>query len=126
MKTILLAASISAFLTVALGAFGAHALKDRLVELGTLDIFEKAVKYQIFHSLALFITAWLTSQFPSQNWFPSALAFILGIVFFSGSLYILSITGIRWLGAIIPIGGLAFLFGWLWIAIQVLKLPSNA
>ena len=125
MKLILQLTALSGFFTVALGAFGAHALKSRLLELGTLDVFEKAVKYQIFHTLVLFAVCWLMSQYSHLNYSLVAYAFLLGILLFSGSLYILSISGIKAFGAITPLGGLSFLFGWIWLFIQISKIPSN-
>jgi len=105
------AGSVMALLAVALGAFGAHALKNRLTP-DMLDIFEVGVRYQMYHALALLAVAWASSRWPESNLNAAGWAFIIGIVIFSGSLYVLSIFGIRWLGAITPIGGLAFLIGW--------------
>ncbi|MGL4649212.1 MAG: DUF423 domain-containing protein [Caldilineaceae bacterium] len=104
--------SVFAGLGVALGAFGAHALRDRLPA-DLLAIFETGVRYQVYHALALFavvlaIVRWPTSNLPViAGWL-----FVAGILIFSGSLYTLAITGTRWLGAITPIGGVAFLAGW--------------
>jgi uncharacterized membrane protein YgdD (TMEM256/DUF423 family) len=77
-----------------------------------LDIFEIGVRYQMYHALGLIAVAWATSRWPENNLNSAGWAFIIGIIIFSGSLYLLSITGIRWFGAITPIGGLAFLAGW--------------
>jgi uncharacterized membrane protein YgdD (TMEM256/DUF423 family) len=77
-----------------------------------LDIFEIGVRYQMYHALGLIAVAWATSRWPENNLSSAGWAFIIGIVIFSGSLYLLSITGIRWFGAITPVGGLAFLAGW--------------
>lgn len=103
--------SIGMFLAVALGAFGAHALRQRL-STEMLSIFETGVRYQFYHALALLAVAWLSERHPGNLVQASGWAFTLGIVIFSGSLYLLSATGVRWLGAITPIGGLAFLAGW--------------
>jgi len=103
-------AAVSGFLVVALGAFGAHGLKDLLVKRGTLDIWEKAVLYQMFHTLALLLLAARTNIHVG-----AAVCFLLGMVIFCGSLYGLAITNIRWLGAITPLGGLGFLIGWGWL-----------
>ncbi len=100
-----------AFLAVGLGAFGAHALRDRLSS-DMLTIFEVGVRYHMYHALGLLAVAWAISRWPEKNLNAAGWAFIVGIIIFSGSLYILSITGMRWLGAITPIGGLAFLIGW--------------
>jgi uncharacterized membrane protein YgdD (TMEM256/DUF423 family) len=104
--------SIGMFLAVALGAFGAHALRQRLSP-EMLSVFETGVRYQVYHALALFAVAWLAERHPGSLVEASGWSFTVGIVIFSGSLYLLSATGVRWLGAITPIGGLAFLAGWL-------------
>jgi uncharacterized membrane protein YgdD (TMEM256/DUF423 family) len=105
-------AGIAGFLGVALGAFAAHALKARLPP-DMLAVFETGVRYQMYHVFALCAAAWAYARWPSR---PFALAgglFVAGIVVFSGSLYLLAFTGLRWLGAITPLGGLSFLAGWL-------------
>jgi uncharacterized membrane protein YgdD (TMEM256/DUF423 family) len=98
------------FLAVALGAFGAHALRQRLTP-EMLSVFEVGVRYHVYHALALFAVAWVSERSGSLAQ-ASGWAFVLGIVLFSGSLYLLAITGTRWLGAITPLGGVAFLVGW--------------
>ena len=110
-KTWLLAAGASGFLCVALGAFGAHGLKDML---GAYEksIYETAVLYQMFHTLALLGVGILQHCLPKCNFNLAGWSLILGIVIFSGSLYLLAITGQKWLGAVTPIGGTAFLVGW--------------
>jgi len=105
------AGAIAAFVAVALGAFGAHGLKGRLSP-DMLNIFEVGVRYEMYHALGLVAVAWASSHWPESNLRLAGWAFIAGIIIFSGSLYGLSIFGIRWLGAITPIGGLAFLLGW--------------
>lgn len=98
-------------LSVLIGAFGAHSLKNRLsVEM--LDIFEVAVRYQMYHGIGLIVVAWAYSQWQSNYISAAGFCFIIGIIIFSGSLYILSLTGLRLLGVITPIGGLAFIAGW--------------
>jgi uncharacterized membrane protein YgdD (TMEM256/DUF423 family) len=99
------------FLTVAFGAFGAHALKTRL-SAEMLAVFETGVRYQAYHAFALFLVAWLADRSGGRTIEMAGWAFTAGIVVFSGSLYLLSVTGTRWLGAITPLGGLAFLAGW--------------
>ena len=99
------------FLAVALGAFGAHALRQRLSP-EMLAVFEVGVRYHVYHALALFAVAWVSDRNPGGLAQASGWAFALGIVVFSGSLYLLTLTGMRWLGAITPIGGIAFLAGW--------------
>ena len=103
--------AVAGFVAVALGAFGAHSLRTRLSP-EMLDIFETAVRYQMYHALALMAVAWAMSRWPEAHLHSAGWAFIVGIVVFSGSLYLLSVTGMRWLGAITPIGGLALLAGW--------------
>ena len=118
-------AAISGFLAVALGAFGAHGLKNTLsVEM--MSVFQTSVQYQSIHTLALLAVAILYIQFPGANllaW--SGLAFLLGLVIFSGSLYILSLSGMSWLGAITPIGGLCFLLGWCLLLISAFNLGND-
>jgi len=106
-----LSGAIAAFIAVALGAFGAHSLKTKLSP-DMLNIFEIGVRYQMYHALGLIAVAWATTRWPEANLNAAGWAFIVGIVVFSGSLYLLSATDIRWLGAITPLGGLAFLIGW--------------
>ncbi|MFQ5865713.1 MAG: DUF423 domain-containing protein [bacterium] len=112
--------AISAFLGVAGGAFGAHALKNRLSS-EMLNIFEVGVRYQMYHALALLVVAWACTRWPGTLTTISGWLFIFGTVIFSGSLYLLSFSGIRWLGAITPVGGMAFLGGWLCLAWAVLR-----
>lgn len=107
------AAAALGFLAVALGAFGAHALKETLMANGTTEVWNKAVFYHFVHALVLLLLATL----PGTARMVSAL-FGGGIVIFSGSLYFLALTNIRWFGAITPIGGLCFLAGWLWLIIS--------
>ena len=110
--------SLSAFLGVALGAFGAHALKARLGA-DMLGTFEVGVRYQMYHALALLAVGWAHTRWPGTMLTASGWLFVAGTVLFSGSLYVLSLTGVRWLGAITPIGGLALLAGWLCLALAV-------
>jgi len=95
------------FLAVVLGAFGAHGLRPLLTQNDTVSIWEKAVFYHFIHTVMLFILA-ERKQIPAVPWW----GFLTGIVIFSGSLYLLAVTNIRWLGAITPIGGVSFLIGW--------------
>ncbi len=116
------AAAILAGLSVAAGAFAAHALKEKLTE-NALTIFEKGAKYQMYHALALLLVALLILNNSTAPTYlnVAGFAFIVGIVIFSGSLYTLSLSGIKWLGAITPIGGAAFLIGWGSLAIAAWK-----
>lgn len=115
-KLFITLASLSGMIAVAFGAFGAHALKNRLDDY-SLGVYQTAVQYQFYHSLALLAVGLLALSQPqtallrSSGWL-----FITGIVVFSGSLYLLSFTGLRWLGAITPLGGLAFIAGWACLA----------
>jgi len=103
-------------LGVAFGAFGAHALRSRL-DAYSLGVFETAVQYQFYHSFALLAAGFMLTQFPSSMLLKSSVfLFVLGILLFSGSLYLLSFTGLRWLGAVTPLGGLAFIAGWACLA----------
>jgi len=103
-------AAVLGALGVALGAFGAHGLKPLLVQNGTVEVWEKAVFYHFIHAVMLYV---LGSRRPLAKgpWF----SMLAGIVFFSGSLYLLAYTNIRWLGAITPIGGVSFIVGWIWL-----------
>ncbi len=123
-KTLAAFAGISGFLAVALGAFGAHGLRQQ-VSPAMLDVWQTAVLYQMFHSLALIavVLVWLTRDSKSLQF--SAIFFSLGILLFSGSLYALVLTGISQLGAITPLGGLMFLAGWIALTIALLKLQSG-
>jgi uncharacterized membrane protein YgdD (TMEM256/DUF423 family) len=107
--------SISGFLGVMLGAFGAHALKGRL-DAELLATFEVGVRYQMYHALALLAVGWAATRWPGAAVTASGWLFVAGTVIFSGSLYALALSGARWLGAITPLGGLAFLAGWLCLA----------
>lgn len=107
--------AISAFLAVAAGAFGAHALKGRLTS-EFVAIFEVGVRYQMYHAFGLFVAAWACTKWPGASVTVAGWLFITGTIIFSGSLYALSLTGMRWLGAVTPFGGLAFLGGWLALA----------
>ncbi|MBA3961861.1 MAG: DUF423 domain-containing protein [Chthoniobacterales bacterium] len=110
--TLFRVAATLCFLAVGLGAFGAHALKGTLAANGLTDVWNKAVLYQFVHALALLLLATLPGANRIAAWL-----FISGIIIFSGSLYLLALTNIRWLGAITPIGGLCFLAGWLCLII---------
>ena len=111
-KLVIMLAGINGFLAVSLGAFAAHALRDRLSP-ELLNTFQTGVQYHIYHALALFGIGLMMINFPASSILRiSAYLMLAGLVFFSGSLYLLSITGIRWLGAITPIGGVFFLAAW--------------
>jgi len=107
--------ALSALLGVALGAFAAHALRGRL-EPDMLATFEVGVRYHVYHALALLAVGWAASRWPSGAVTAAGWLFVAGTLLFSGSLYLLSASGIRWLGAVTPVGGLCFLLGWLLLA----------
>lgn len=112
----LLIAALSGFTAVALGAFGAHALKAKLAA-DMLAVYQTGVEYHFYHSLALLAVGVLCLQFPQNNWFNTAgWMFAVGLLFFSGSLYVLALSGVKVLGAITPIGGVLFLLGWACLA----------
>lgn len=119
-KTVLMLAAISGFLTVALGAFGAHGLETVLTP-ERLNTWHTGVLYQMFHTLALLALGLLLMQVNSAWLHWSAWLFLAGIILFSGSLYVLALSGIRILGAITPLGGLAFLAGWVCLLVGVWK-----
>lgn len=108
-------------LGVALGAFGAHALAEMLEETGRKDTFETAVRYQFYHAFALLVTASVYRQQPGKWLKWGGLLFIFGIAIFSGTLYALCLTGISWLGAITPLGGLSLMGGWLALAVGLFR-----
>ena len=120
----LLTAAVSGFLSVAIGAFGAHGLKTVLDEYGRA-IFETAVHYQMFHTLALMAIGLLQAIYPKQRFQLAGWGFLLGIVLFSGSLYLLAVSGIKWLGGVTPVGGTAFLLGWGALAHRALRLRND-
>jgi uncharacterized membrane protein YgdD (TMEM256/DUF423 family) len=116
LKKFLMLGSMNGLLAVALGAFGAHVLKDRLSS-EMLAVFQTGVQYQMYHALALILVAILANQLSRSGavrW--AGWLFFYGIILFSGSLYALSLSGIKVLGAITPLGGLAFLAGWIILA----------
>lgn len=112
-RTFAILASGIMFLGVAAGAFGAHALSDHFVRNPDLEsTYLTAVRYHMIHGLALFVVAWAVGKWPGGLLNAAGYAFLIGLFLFSGSLYALSLTSIRWLGAITPFGGVAFLAGW--------------
>jgi uncharacterized membrane protein YgdD (TMEM256/DUF423 family) len=115
--------ALSALLSVGAGAFGAHALRSRLSP-EYLAVFETAARYQMYHALGLLAVAWAVSRWPGGMAQWAGWLFVLGTVLFSGSLYALALTGVRWLGAVTPLGGVAFLLGWLCLALSA-RAPSS-
>ncbi len=119
-KNILVLTAVLGALTVALGAFGAHGLK-KMVDAYYLEIFEKGVRYQFYHVFALGLTGIIAERYLQVNFSSVAWLFVLGMVFFSGSLYLMTFTQQKWLGAITPIGGVSFIAAWLLLAVKLYK-----
>jgi len=112
--------AISALVAVAAGAFGAHALRDRLAP-DMLSVFEVGARYHMYHALALLAAAWAVGRWPGGPAVTAGWLFVAGTLVFSGSLYLLALTGQRWLGAVTPLGGLAFILGWAALAWAALR-----
>lgn len=120
-KLFVMLGSLNGFLAVALGAFGAHVLKDKIDET-LLSVYQTGVQYQMFHSVGLLIVAALSSKLASNGLLASSgWAMFIGIILFSGSLYVMALSGIRALGAITPLGGVAFLIGWTLLFLAAFK-----
>ena len=115
-RTALRSAAVAGFLAVALGAFGAHGLEKILVDNKTVEVWQTAVLYHFIHAIMLFALGTRVSLHTGA-W----LSFLIGIVVFSGSLYLLAVTNLKWLGAITPLGGVSFLVGWFWLILCPLK-----
>ena len=109
--------ALSALISVAAGAFGAHALRGRLTP-EYLAVFETAARYQMYHALGLLAVAWAITRWPGPLPVWAGWLFVAGTALFSGSLYILALTGIRWWGAVTPLGVAAFLAGWICLAMS--------
>lgn len=124
MKKILLAGAVLMAFAVLLGAFGAHALKKNLSP-DMLSVYKTGVEYQFYHSLGLLLIGLVGFHVPSKwiRW--SAVLMVTGIVLFSGSLYVLSLTGVKGLGAITPVGGLSFVAGWICLGTGILKSSNH-
>ena len=120
-RTFLLIGALAGFLAVTFGAFGAHALRERLSP-EMLAVFETGVRYHMYHALALLLVSAMMPRLGGWLVVASGWLFTAGIVLFSGSLYLLALTGVTMLGAITPIGGLAFLAGWACLAIAAAAL----
>jgi len=120
-KLFTLLGSINALLAVMIGAFGAHALKNRLTS-EMLEIFQTGVQYHFYHALGLIAVGLIAMHLPESSWVRwSGWVMLTGIIVFSGSLYILSVSGIRWLGAVTPIGGTAFILSWVLLMAAIIK-----
>ena len=114
------AGAVAAATGVALGAFGAHGLKSRVAE-ELLVVFETGVRYQMYHAFGLLAVGWAATRWPNAWVGLSGWLFVVGMVIFSGSLYLMTLTGARWLGAVTPLGGLAFILGWISLAVAALR-----
>jgi uncharacterized membrane protein YgdD (TMEM256/DUF423 family) len=114
------AGALLAAAAVIIGAFGAHALRARL-SADLFGIFETGARYHMYHALALFAVAWACSRHPGSLFELAGWLFVAGIGLFSGSLYLLALTGTRWLGAVTPLGGVSFIAGWLALFIGLLR-----
>jgi len=118
-KLFLILGSLNAMLAVILGAFGAHGLRGRLSE-AMLNVYQTGVQYHFYHALGLIMVGMIAWHLPGSTWLKwSGGMMFAGIVIFSGSLYLLSLTQLRWLGMITPLGGLAFILSWLLLAAAV-------
>ena len=122
MKVWLFIAALNGFLAVAAGAFATHALQAR-IDARSLQVFETGARYQMYHALALAVAAFAMRDAAVRPAQISAALFLAGIVLFSGSLYLLALTGVRGLGAVTPFGGAAFLLGWMSFGWAALRLP---
>jgi uncharacterized membrane protein YgdD (TMEM256/DUF423 family) len=124
-RRVFAAGSILAALGVGLGAFGAHGLKS-VVTAERLAVFETGVRYQMYHGLGLLALAWAISRWPERRLTPAAWLLLFGTVIFSGSLYLLVLTGTGWFGAVTPFGGVALIAGWALIAWRLLTHRSQS
>ncbi|NGM88784.1 DUF423 domain-containing protein [Parapusillimonas sp. SGNA-6] len=115
-RQLVIAAALTLLVGVAAGAFGAHAMRGRLAP-DMMAVWQTAVLYQLVHGLGMLAIAALGSRMPSPLLSTSGTLMLVGVVIFSGSLYVLSATGIKWLGAVTPIGGLAFIAAWAMVAL---------
>ncbi len=109
------------FLCVAIGAFGAHALKSTLVQSGKLDVYELAVEYQFYHALALLLTGALNFMLPAGKFKYASVCFIIGVILFSGSLYVLSFSSLGIFGLLTPMGGVMLLLGWAFLTVGLIE-----
>jgi len=124
-RIFLMIGALSGGLAVAAGAFGAHALRDK-VEPRLLEVFETGARYQMYHALALLAVGLIASRWPSSLITSAGWLFLAGTLFFTGSLYAMTFTGIRALGAITPIGGVCFIAGWVCLALAASKIGPTA
>ena len=124
MKGLIITGAVLAGIAILFGAFGAHILKNKITA-DYLTGFDTGVKYHFYHSLGLMIIGILAFHFPSEPLHIPCIFIVSGIILFSGSLYVLSITGLKWIGAITPFGGISFIIGWFLTAYYLLKGTSS-
>ena len=120
-RLFLIIGAVSAAISVAAGAFGAHSLRQT-IEPSLLDVFETGARYQMYHALALVGVGLVASRWPSSLFASAGWLFVAGTVLFTGSLYAMTFTGIRVLGAITPLGGLCFIGGWICLAVAAARI----
>ena len=120
-KSTIITGAFAGTIAVMLGAFGAHGLKPMLLESGRWDTFNLAVEYQFYHTFALVVTGIISLHFNSRKFSYAGISFVVGIILFSGSLYLLSILDKPILGAVTPLGGVGFILGWLFLALGMLQ-----
>jgi uncharacterized membrane protein YgdD (TMEM256/DUF423 family) len=122
-KNLLISGSLFMALAVGFGAFGAHIVQDMLTS-DRFEVYKTAVEYHFYHAIGLLIVGLVSQRMESTTWFArSGYCMIAGILIFSGSLYILTLTDTSWLGAVTPLGGFAFILGWFFLILGVLKQP---
>jgi len=130
MKIFMILGALFGATSVGMGAFGAHALRAKVLsgdlEQRLFDVWQTAAEYQMYHALAPFAVAWVSSQTQSTAVTVAGWAFVVGVALFSGSLYTMTLTGIRWLGAITPLGGTAFIIGWIALAVAAAGLSASS
>ncbi len=124
MKTFAILGSLMGAIAVATGAFGAHGLANR-VDARMIEVWETAARYQMYHALAMFAVAWLVTQTQATSATVAGWSFFAGTLIFSGSLYILVLSGVKWLGAITPIGGTIMIVGWICCLLAALQLGNS-
>ena len=124
-RTALLAGAVLGFLGVALGAFGAHALEDVLLKNGYVETYETGTRYHLVHALLLVLMGWIAGNRESRWLRIGIYAGIFGVVIFAGTLYLLSVFNLKWMGAITPIGGLGLMLAWIGLFIHVITTSKN-